>query len=293
MSQGIVLQLQEDCLKPDFPISALLRKAKVIASKLNVGEFEEWIDSELGGYKGRMIDLPAHRVGLGQPKFFNPYHGWLDVIVGEGNLSEIVSTARLPQPVAELEQLATKGSGSHVILGYRASIVDFLNKMNNMDFNYGLHLSKSFIHGALEHARNTTLEWTLQLEKKGVIGENFSFSSTEKEAAKTVTNNIYNSNVGVLGGVSGNASNTKFSTKSGNVDPTASLELSRQIREAIGGLPPGLAAALSAPNNDLESASKNRDPARIKSAIEAVKKVLEGASGNLVASGILAGISAL
>jgi hypothetical protein len=153
-SKGIVLELQEDCLRSDLSISPLLRKAKVIASKLSVKAFESWIDSELGGYKGSMTDLPPHRVGVGQPKFFNPYHGWLDVIVQDEQLSSMISTARLPQPVSELEQLTAEVAGSHVILGYPAFVVDFLNQMNGLTFNYGLHLSKSFIHGALEPVLN-------------------------------------------------------------------------------------------------------------------------------------------
>lgn len=290
--KGIVLQLQEDCLKPDLAISPLLRKAKVIASKLNVSTFEAWIDSELGGYKGRLIDLPSHRVGLGQPKFFNPYHGWLDVIVGDDELSNMISTARLPQPVAELEDLIKPEKGTHVILGYPPMIIDLLNKANSMNFNYGLHVSKSFIHGSLDHARNTTLEWTLQLEKKGVIGEGFSFSQEEKKVAQSVTNHIYNSNVGVIGTVRGDATNSRFVTNSGVVETQEILRLVSQIRDAIPGLPSQVSSAVEPELKNLEVGAQKEDASAVASAITSIRTILEGAGGSLVASGILSALGA-
>ena len=81
MPEPIVIQLQTDCLDPSIPISTLLRKAKLIASKLALEGTEEWLESELNGYKCALNDLPSYRKGIGQPKFFNPYYGWLDIVL--------------------------------------------------------------------------------------------------------------------------------------------------------------------------------------------------------------------
>jgi hypothetical protein len=269
----------------------LLRKAKVIASKLKVKEFEAWIDSELGGYKGRLVDLPPHRVGLGQPKFFNPYHGWLDIVVGDDELSEMISAARLPQPVAELEELLRSGKSTHVILGYPPMIIDFLNKINDSQFNYGLHVSKSFIHGALDHAKNTTLEWTLKLEEQGITGEGLRFSDEERAVAQVVTNHIYNSNVGVVGSVRGDAVNSRFVMKSGAVNSDALMKLTQQIREAAPGLPKTASAAIERKLDELDEATREQDASRVASTLSSIRTVLEGAAGSLAASGILAAIS--
>ena len=48
---SLVLELQQEVLKPDCDILIALRKAHVIAIKLRLREFDAWIQSELNGYK--------------------------------------------------------------------------------------------------------------------------------------------------------------------------------------------------------------------------------------------------
>ena len=47
----IVLDLQLEALSKDSDVLNLLRKAYVVARKLKLDEFEEWVNSELNGYK--------------------------------------------------------------------------------------------------------------------------------------------------------------------------------------------------------------------------------------------------
>ena len=47
----IVIELQHEALKSNFDIMNLLRKAYLVARKLKLQEFEDWINNELNGYK--------------------------------------------------------------------------------------------------------------------------------------------------------------------------------------------------------------------------------------------------
>lgn len=47
----IVIELQHEALKSDFDIMNLLRKAYLVARKLKLQEFEDWVNNELNGYK--------------------------------------------------------------------------------------------------------------------------------------------------------------------------------------------------------------------------------------------------
>ena len=47
---SLVLDLQQEILKSDCDILNALRKAHLIASKLNLIEFDNWIKQELNGY---------------------------------------------------------------------------------------------------------------------------------------------------------------------------------------------------------------------------------------------------
>ena len=46
----IVIELQHEALKSNFDIMNLLRKAYLVARKLKLQEFEDWINNELNGY---------------------------------------------------------------------------------------------------------------------------------------------------------------------------------------------------------------------------------------------------
>ncbi len=56
---SIVLELQDLAIGRDNNISDLLRKALLVASKLNLIEFKEWVNSELNGYTE--VGVPDYR----------------------------------------------------------------------------------------------------------------------------------------------------------------------------------------------------------------------------------------
>jgi hypothetical protein len=286
MADPIVVQLQTDCLDASVPISTLLRKAKLVASKLDLGPTEEWVESELNGYKCPLKDLPEYRKGVGQPKFFNPYHGWLDIVLTDSTTREMVSTAFLPQAIAEIEHLA-RGDGSFVIFGFIDPINDFLHHDIGIEYNCGLHVSKTVLVGALEGVKNAVLDWAMQLEAKGIRGEGVSFSSQEKEKAQAVTTNIYGSNIGVLGSVGSNAKVSHQTIETVSMSPEALVELASKIREAAIALPSETATAIAGPLKDLEEGAKTKNTSKIQAAMNAMIPVLQGAGGNIVAAGIL------
>lgn len=53
---SIVVELQRDSLNPAVSVSDFLRKALLIATKLDVPAFKTWIENELSGYR----DSPGH-----------------------------------------------------------------------------------------------------------------------------------------------------------------------------------------------------------------------------------------
>lgn len=55
-----------------------------------------------------------------------------------------------------------------------------------------VHVSKTAAADIIEKVKNTLLEWTLELEAKGILGEGMSFNDKEKEIAKTIPQQINN-----------------------------------------------------------------------------------------------------
>jgi hypothetical protein len=112
--------------------------------------------------------------------------------------------------------------------------------------------------------------------KGGVVGEDYSFSQKERVAAQSVTNHIYNSNVGVIGAVDGNNSMSKFSVTETGIKTDELLSLAQQIRDAMPGLPKDVAGALRQPLTDFEEAAKSKTRTRVNAAVNSMKEVLSG-----------------
>ena len=51
---GIVLELQREALDETVSTESLLRKAYLVAKKLKLEEFEDWLSQEQNGYVGQI-----------------------------------------------------------------------------------------------------------------------------------------------------------------------------------------------------------------------------------------------
>lgn len=73
---GIVLELEREALDENVSVETLLRKAYLVAKKLKLTDFEEWLNSEQNGYHG---EVPEYRMISGNYRAWNPYRGWIPV----------------------------------------------------------------------------------------------------------------------------------------------------------------------------------------------------------------------
>ena len=82
---GIVIELQQEVLKQDCDIVNVLRRAHVIATKLQLTEFDSWITHELNGYPNQevcpeyrkikgVLRSEERRVGKECRSRWSPYH---------------------------------------------------------------------------------------------------------------------------------------------------------------------------------------------------------------------------
>ena len=58
-----------------------------------------------------------------------------------------------------------------------------------MKQNYVIRLNSTTIKTIVDKVRNLILDWSLELEKAGILGDQIIFTPHEKEEAKKVTNN--------------------------------------------------------------------------------------------------------
>lgn len=202
---SLVLELQREAMDPKARLSDILRKAVVVATKLGIEELRNWADSELKGY-GTVEEIPPYRKVHGELKAHNPYHGWIPVIVQDSKISKMLSHRDIGQPISELEALCyekEQGGSLQVSLPHEWLIKIF---KNSEEFHLGmiptLLVDRAQLLGILDAVRNEILNWSLELEKQGILGEGMTFSTEEINKASAITYNI-RSFRGVLGNVTG------------------------------------------------------------------------------------------
>src|SRR6478672_6596354 len=75
---SIVFELQREAMDHRTELGDLLRKALVLATKLELANCAKWCKAELNGYP-RGQSIPSYRVLSGELKMFNPYNGvWME-----------------------------------------------------------------------------------------------------------------------------------------------------------------------------------------------------------------------
>jgi hypothetical protein len=279
----LVLELQRDALDSKVAVSDLLRKALVVATKLGVKEFQEWVTKELTGY-WKDDDAPAYREVRGEVRAWNPYHGWQPVIFENGEAAERLSRRHCAQPAPELEALL---DSKELQMPFPPELARTLTA-NARPFRAQITLliSRSAIVGVLQSIRTTVLNWAMRLEAEGILGEGLTFTAEEKQAAARLGGQaIFNAPVGSVQVQGSGRDQIAHVTLNTTVDTKAVERLVAQIEAALEklDLPAEIAAEVVA---ELETAKAQISSPKpkvgiIRSALGTVHRVLEGTAGNM------------
>lgn len=184
----IVIELQQEALKSDCDIMNLLRKAYLVARKLKLKEFEEWINNELNGYKD-VDKTPDYRLLTGELKGWNSFYGWTPVILPKE--AEELTTHLATESIASLLDVYNKSGKEDVIVQFNPTINNFLSEHTESSTKFCLQVGSNRIYHIIESVKNIILNWSITLEENGILGDELQFSDEEKEVANK-TPVIYN-----------------------------------------------------------------------------------------------------
>ena len=118
---SLILELQQQALDASQSVTVLLRKALLVATKLDLADAVEWIEKELSGWPtDDWQNMPEWRKVRGHVVALNPYHGWQHVLFESSDDADILSHRPVTSPAAELEALLSKKDGRSIHLTYTA-----------------------------------------------------------------------------------------------------------------------------------------------------------------------------
>lgn len=212
---GIVLELQKEAMDKNADIESLLRKSYVIARKLKLAEFEEWIQCEQEGYGKRAV--PEYRMIQGQLKALNPVRGWIPVVMDSAMAEKAFTKTKLPNSVSELYDLYLNAKNSMLVMNLPAEMNKRVSKCCRFNTQFRLEFGKNQVYSILSRVKNNILDWALTLEENGIFGKDYSFSDEETKIAQektAITNYITN--------FWGNA--TEVQVQQGNVDSQQGMD---------------------------------------------------------------------
>ena len=189
MSTSPVLELQRLAQDSKTGISELLRRTKVVMTKLHLTDAVEWIEHEISGYPTLAL-VPLYRNVQCELRVKTHFRGWQPVLWESRNpMQEHFSTDKMTQPFVEIEQLLNKKDGVLHSQLHQVEI-DFLIESGNehilrMGDVRRVYSRSAFVRIA-EAVRMKILELALELEQRGIVGEGMTFSDAEKQGATNV-----------------------------------------------------------------------------------------------------------
>ncbi|WP_295977969.1 hypothetical protein [uncultured Variovorax sp.] len=289
---GLVLDLQRDALDSSVPVGALLRKASVISRKLDLKDVDDWIGFELGGYVDTTV--PEFRKGQGEVKAWNPFNGWIPIIMADTQTAELFNSRYIAQSIFELEDLLANGSGQ-LILKYPPKQQALLMQLMELQLQPVLHIPRQAILRVIQTVRDRVLNLALDWEKRGILGEGLRFTSAEKANANAISYTTIN-HIGEM-------HNSQLQQHSSGAqtlhagDAKALIALADAVSAVAGQLKLGHEerAELEAELATLRTQAGSPKPKAgiIRATLVSLKTILEGCAGNMAATGLLAQITPL
>lgn len=291
-STPIVLNLQADAIDEDVPVVQLLRTAKIIATKLGLDDALVWINLELDGYNDVDSDgLPKYRQLEGSPKCLHRNGGWQPLQSDDPKILKMLSAAPLGCELGALEKTLKSNEEGNLVFPYAPENKAFLVSEVKGFTDFHVLIDKGQAHNILDSVRNLILEWTLELEKAGIIGEGMEFSPNDKHAAMPITQQIFAQNVVHIGNANGQAK-IKIEQKA---VITIDLDMEKlgnfisQAKAVTKLLPSDMQDKVEGLINEIEVETNKEEPdkSKLRTFFESIKNICEGAAGNLTAQGML------
>ena len=206
--KSAVLELQNVALDNSVDLSEALRKALAISTKLGLAEFRQWVALELEGYsKVDYGNFPEYRIIGSQLIAKNPFHGHIPYLINDNETMENITTIFVSEPIQALVYLLKnrKGTLEYPLPAKWHSALIHAQGAGPMEVTR--IVSPNSIEAIIDRVRTQLLNFSLELETRGILGDGISFSQLEKEKASEMNQNI---NIGFFQGVLGDVSNSSI-----------------------------------------------------------------------------------
>jgi len=234
---SLLREIQNAAIDSKISLANLLRKCKVLSSRLGNTEFKTWIENELNGYKD-LENLPDYRIINVRSKghFSGPYQSGLrnadiPLLTIDKEYHVMLSHTYLMEPVASIESLIENIEGGTAQEPWDANLVALVGQKiyENMNCMQAWKvIPKTSIVGALEAVRNRILNFVLEIEAEAPDAGEAAINS--KPVPEEKVHQIFNTYIsGNVANVATGSSDFKQKVNNSNINK----ELFDDIIEAL------------------------------------------------------------
>lgn len=201
---SLVLELQQLAQLRSSEVTELLRRALVVATKLGIEDFRQWVTKELYGYSDK--DVPEYRKIRATLMGRSMVRGLIPIVIGHEALMRDLTTIHVRDAIETLLDLTRSSENQSLQMDLSVRQIEFLlGQFPDLRYSPPVRIvGRNQLAQIADAVRNTILEWSLKLEAEGILGENMTFSKEEKEKANVATSiHIGTMNGNLIGDVSG------------------------------------------------------------------------------------------
>ena len=185
-------EIRSDLTNQSADLSNTLRKAKVLANRIGLDEFREWVDSELSGYKD-LEKLPSYR--RFRPTNIGTFNGYY-----QRSIKMTLPTSILPEPAREFAEnlIINEGVGSLEAqrgqdrqINWSQEMVFLARDLITITGDFVLAEAHQpvpayLIAGILDQVKNKLLDFILALEENNVTAEDLDNRTVETDVARNL-----------------------------------------------------------------------------------------------------------
>ncbi len=260
----------------------LLRKATVVAHRLSVPEIADWLRAELKGYP-EGSDLPDYRRLVATVQTF-PGEGGKKAIPSNQaeSLDSLLQTAAkidVRLSVSTIESLIHQGDKLFI---YELPQAVHVATQRLGNFSMVRFVNRAQYQNILDIVRTGVLDWALDLEERGIIGEGMSFTKEEKQVVQELHYHI--SNVSGSQILIGSNGSTQTLSTSNETSIEALAGLVQALGKVLADVQSDAAVELRAELLALQELAQSPKPkwSIIKAIARSIKTTAEGAGGNIL-----------
>lgn len=181
---SVVVDLQNEALSAESRVSSFLKKAHVVARKLEAEKAARWMEAELNGY-GETGEVPWYRIVQGSVRTWSQDAGLQPVQFDDPKLAEFLSRRNLSMSVSGIENLLDGRTDTSIIgIPFAKPIEAQLMKAMKASTPPALIISYQTLSAILETVRTVVLNWAIRMEALGVRGAGLAFSEEERAIAR-------------------------------------------------------------------------------------------------------------